>query len=121
MPGVDITARVTDRVQLFLGADLFLAYHKAEGSLFQETGVGQGVVVQATDLDEEGFALGGRLTAGGRYQFAENGFFTVNYSLDVIPEATTIHMPRNPDEQPGRFSSDTFFAQGINFGFEFHY
>lgn len=120
----DLLPQIDNRPGLtFNVSGLFEAMNSdAEGQFHQVTtcdptvcGAGLSNVVFAEDFDDSGFEIGGGVRFG--LDVNVNDFISLGggYRFGVIPGVATYEIPNSPNNQPGRWSTDSADYQGFDF------
>ena len=94
----------------------------AKGQFYQMTtcdpnvcGAGLSNVIFAEDFDDSGFEVGGGVRFGLNLDI--NDYLSVGggYRFGVIPGVATYELPNSPNNQPGRWTTDSADYQGYDF------
>tara|TARA_Y100000815_G_scaffold183619_2_gene167342 strand:- start:6016 stop:7464 length:1449 start_codon:yes stop_codon:yes gene_type:complete len=104
---VGFKPQLDGKLKTSIGADLYLGYHKGEGSYHQYSQAGGAPIMQMVDYSKNGFSVGGALTASATYEFAPGWKLGGEAEFSCLPGVTSFFAPQNPNEQAeAGFSSE---------------
>ena len=120
--GIELTAGigipVADGFSVSIEGYAIPSYHTTEVRLMQVTDFAGGITQTMESSDNE-FALSGGVRASAKYSLTDALTLGVSYEYSVLDDVGQVHVPANPDEQPGMFGSgsvERHFVRGeLNF------